>query len=88
MCVNEICPLDICSRQHGTEILLNMVQVETDNLQIWENSGSVKCNTHFKTLSLISNKGISAVVWGFANTYLQKFREVKEKEKERVILFT
>lgn len=65
-----------------------MVQAETDNLQIWKKSGSVNINTHFKTLSLTSNRRISAVVWGFATTSLQQSGKVKEKDKERVILFT
>lgn len=42
-----------------------MVQVETDNLQVWNNNSSVKFNTHFKIILLISNSRISAVRWGF-----------------------
>lgn len=66
--------------EHGTD--------ETDNLQIWKNGSSVKFNTHFKTLSLTSNKRISVVLCEITATSLQKCGEVKEKEKERLILFT
>lgn len=65
MHVNEICSLAACRRQLGTERYLNTVQVETDNLQVWNNSSSLKFNTFFKIMLLVSSRRISAVVWGF-----------------------
>jgi len=88
MRVDEISSLTTCRRQLGTERDLNMVHVETANLQVWNNSSSVKFNILFTIMPLVSNRRISAVVWGFTATFLKESGKVTEKEKERGILFT